>query len=445
MHNEIDTVEEELMARYRIDRKRDLLVPDRKFCRLNLTQVAEAAKKRLKDDNEDFSSLPSWPKATLFPFKCKAFLSTFFEAIGPGVARLEYCDIDWQIQQNGLEERTRYVCSATGNKILVELMFFNTRTNAQLRDLSIIYQEAVPNTWIIVLSGDKINGSAYTNENAQKKVLRIIRKAAKQGKNVMILASRLGQRSFSIPSLSTVYLCYDNGGEAATRQKLARALTPDTEEKVGWIISCSFNPTTDDKLLPEMIATAKNLRKKNRGSFKDNLKYVVRSENILDMTDTGFHVVDSDDWYNHAYEDGMITRVLGAMSNPYAANDELRELLMRASGWAPPPQDIDIAPTGKTYEGKPNKERVKAAKSEEKEMADAITKMRAALTYLIEIFPRMQIGTGKRQVSEILDAILDDQDHRQWFQKRFNMDVSVVFMCIDQGVIDEESLEARLG
>jgi hypothetical protein len=56
----------------------------------------------------------------------------------------------------------------------------------------------------------------------------------------------------------------------------------------------------------------------------------------------------------------------------------------------------------------------------------------------------MQIGTGKRQVKEILEEIRDNPDHRDWFRKWFSMDVEALFMCIEQGVIDEESLEASI-
>jgi hypothetical protein len=442
-------IEELLAQKYQVDPQRDLLVPDRRFCRLNLTSVVDLKKRELAsiDELDNFATLPSWSKVCAFPDKARAFFSTFFTGIGPGVSRLESLQLDWQITQQNLKPRHRFTCPKTGNSILVEMMFFNTKTNAQLNSIGKIYHDTMPNTVLIVLCGDRFNGTSYTNENAQKRVIKAIRKAAKEGRNVMILASRLGQRSFSVPALSTVYLCYDNGSESATRQKLARALTADTVDKVGWIVSCSFDPRSDDKLLPELVATAQNLRRKNGGSFADNLRYVIRSENIFDMTDDGLEVNDSDSWYNYAYESGMITRVLGAMSNPYQANSQLRNLLLGASSWTPQSNNsADPADTGETYkQGRPKQGTQSGDRTEEQIEAAEIAKLRAVLTLIVELFPRMQIGTGQRQVMAVLTAVKDSDDHRAWFQKRVNIPIDAVFMCIEQGVIKEENLEAMAG
>jgi hypothetical protein len=442
-------LEEQLQQRYAINTQRDLLIPDRRFCRLDLTPVVELAKKELApiDELDDFATLPSWPKVCTFPNLAKAFFSSFFKGIGPGVNRLECLQIDWQLERDNHGPRHRFVCPTTGNSILVEMMFFNTKANKQLNEIGKIYKDTVTNTTLIVLCGDRFNGTSFTNENAQKRVISAIKKSAKEGRNVMIIASRLGQRSFSVPALSTVYLCYDNGSEATTRQKLARALTADTVDKVGWIISCSFDPRSDDKLLPELVATAQNLRKNRGGSFADNLKYVLRSENIFDMTKNGLDIVDDSAWYNYAYETGMITRVLGAMNNPYQANSVLRNLLLNAVGWKSLNLgDDNTADTGDTYkENKPKQERDKKDKTDEQIEAEEITKIRAVLTQIIELFPRMQIGTGKRQVMDVLNDIKSNPDHCAWFHKRLNMPVEALFMCIDQGVIKEENLEASAG
>lgn len=445
-------LEKEIQSRYKVNLKRDLLIPDRRFCRLDLKPVVAAAKKYLEEADgeiENFSTFPSWPKASYFPLKCKPFFNTFFKSIGPGVNRLESLQLDWQLQQENIKPRHRFTCPVTGNSVLVEMMFFNTKTNNQLKDIGDIFRESRPEVHLIVLFGERVNGTSFTNANAQKKVINDIKKAAKAGKNVMILASRLGQRSFSIPALSTVFLCYDNGSEAATRQKLARALTADTVDKVGWIISCSFDPRSDDKLLPEQIATAQNLRKSNNGSFADNLKYVLRTDNIFEMTDQGLQVVDSDEWYNYAYEQGMISRVLGSMNNPYKANGQLRNLLLSAAGWTPPKQNAEEVDTGDVFgENKPKSKKTPVDKTDDEvaaaEEAAIITKIREVLTLVVETFPRMQIGTGKRQVWDILNEVKENPDHREWFRKWFQMDVEVLFMCIEQGVIDEESLEASL-
>ena len=165
------------------------------------------------------------------------------------------------------------------------------------------------------------------------------------------------------------------------------------------------------------------------------------------MTENGFEIVDSDLWYNYAYETGMISRVLGAMNNPYKANSALRNLLLGGNSWKP---DSDNKPdptdTGETFKGnKPPVLRIPGNKTDEQLEAEEITKIRAVLTLITELFPRMQLGTSERQVMDVLNAIKGNDDHRAWFQKRLGIPVEVVFMCIDQGVIKEENLEASAG
>jgi hypothetical protein len=180
---DIETV---LAQRYKISQKRDLLIPDRRFCRLNLTTVVEATKQQLLalDPDTDLAILPSWPKISLFPQKAKPFLSTLFLGIGPGVNRLEELSIDWQIEQEGMYPRHRFVCPTTGNRILVEMMFFNTRKNTQLNEIGNIFRECRPNDHLIVLCGERVNGTSFTNENAQRQVNRAIKKAAKAARTL---------------------------------------------------------------------------------------------------------------------------------------------------------------------------------------------------------------------------------------------------------------------
>jgi hypothetical protein len=442
------TFEEPDLLRYKIDPVRDLLYPDRRFLRLDLSPVVEKHKQDMisqGDEAEDFARLPSWIKVSLFPEKAQAFLHDFYQAIGKGVARLESLALDWQIAQEGLAPRHRYICESTGNRILIE-MTFHSCTNKNLKVMSDIYKQANPNSYVIVLCGDRVNGGSFTNADAERKVKKMIATAAKQGKNVMIFASRLGQRSFSIPGLSTVYLCYDQGSEGANRQKMARALTADTLDKVGWIVSCSFNPRGDDKLLPEMLATAKNLKGKSGGSVAQWLKYVITTENICDMTGNGLEVIDTDTWYNYAYESGMISRVLGAMTVPQRASFELRSLLLQAAGYKSAGNDAESSDTGDTFDKnrKPSKPRGNTADDVDKIEAKEIAHMRATLTLLVDTFPKMQIGTGKSAVMDILKEINDDDNHRLWFITWFKMPVEAVFMALDEGVIDESSLEATI-
>lgn len=397
------------------------------------------------DEAEDFARLPSWAKVSLFPQKAQAFLGDFYQAIGKGVARLESLALDWQIAQEGLAPRHQYICQSTGNRILVEITFHSC-TNKNLKVMSDIYKQANPGSYLIVLCGDRVNGTSFTNANAEGKVKKIIANAAKQGKNVMIFASRLGQRSFSIPGLSTVYLCYDQGAEGANRQKMVRALTADTLDKVGWIVSCSFDPRGDDKLLPEMLATAKNLKGKNGGSVAEWLKYVITTENICNMTNNGLEVIDTDNWYNYAYETGMISRVLGAMTVPQRASPELRSLLLQAAGYKSAGNDAESSDTGDTFDKnrKPSKSQGNLADDDDKIEAKEIAHMRATLTLLVDTFPRMQVGTGKSAAMEILEDIRDDDNHRQWFETFFGMPVEAVFMAISEGVLDADSLETTI-
>ena len=452
-----------LSSLFKVDKTRDLLVPDRRFCRLNLSPVVEATKNdMLSSGIEDFTTLPNWSKVSKFPNKAKSFLTTFFQAVGPGVVShavlLDSLNVDYQLEAAGQDPRHRYHCQETGNSILVEMMFFSgSISNAHLGDMGKIYQSAVPGTTVIVMCGDggkkeaKINGKKFTNENAQKQVLATIKKSAKRGQNVMILAARIGARSFSIPSLSTVYLCYDNGQVGATRQKLSRAFTADTVEKIGYVISCSFDPNRDDKISPEILTAVKNSREKYPHlSAKDLLKYIIRTNGLMwDFTDGGMIQTDPDEWIDRAHENGMIKRTLGAVQNIVNMDDNLLLKWAAAVGYKSPNDTKESVDKGNTYsENKPPRD--KSDKDEEdedtdtKEKNDVLTKARASITLFLDKFHIIRSGTNSETVEQVLDNLKNNQNHQKFIKVYFGIDYDTLEETISQGGLNKTALELSL-
>jgi hypothetical protein len=449
------SITQELSKIFSIDKQRDLLIPDRRFCRLDLTPAINQAKKELLSQNDcdvdSFVELPSWSKSAKFPIKSKAFLVNFFEGIvGISNRVSDTLYIDYQIQSVGMNRRTRYHCQITGNEILVEMMFFSA-TNSNLEDIGQIYQQTVKKSQLVLLCGRKINGSSFTNANAQARVIKIIQQAALAGKDVMIMAANMGSRSFSIPSLSTVYLCYDKGEEGATRQKMSRALTSDTEDKIGYVVSCSFNPNRDDKLSSEVLTTVQNLKPlHSEKSAKDLLRYILRTESLFfDFSKNGLQMINVDHWLENAHETGMISRIIGSTQNISALSRETMAKWARANGYEVITSEKEKDDSGLTYSvDKPKMSKNSTDNNDDTEnesnMNDLMDNVRAAITLFLDKFHILQIGTGSKTASETLEAIRTNQNHQKFLKEYFNIDIQTILDSIDEGGINSISLELAL-
>ena len=122
-----------------------------------------------------------------------------------------------------------------------------------------------------------LNGDVTTNAKARSQANKWWHQAQREGKQLLILSSGMGSRSFSLPEIDVVVLAYDAGDEGVTAQKMSRAFTPDISGKLAFIISASFDSQRDDKLQKFLLECAIDLADRRGIELEDAIKIVRRS------------------------------------------------------------------------------------------------------------------------------------------------------------------------
>lgn len=440
-------LESELLNLFGIDKSRDLLIPDREFFRVDVRSAVEKAKKELEKQGDDFAKLASWRKCEQFPNKAKGFLVQFIRGLKLGMDDL--LNVDYQLEVSGLRPMHRYRDKDSGNSIMVEMLFHGGAVrNDQLIQIGKIYQtELGTGTKVITLCGDNtINGIKFSNANAQKKILDLLKDCAEKGQNVLIVGARMGQRSFSIPGLGAVYLCYDKGQEGATRQKLSRALTSDTLDKVGRIVTCSFDPNRDDKIDSEILATANNITERKGMSWFDSLKYVVSTTAAYDFTESGAIKIDPDLWIRDCVDQRRIHRQIGAMVN-YTKFDKTT-----IEEWANSDQDYsrndptDTTDSGNVWAKEKPKTNLKSKGSDPltKEELDIKNAAKRAIATFLENFHYIKDSTNKTSVKEMLDEIRKSKEDQKWMYEYYGISIATIDRSIISGGLSYKHLEIAL-
>jgi hypothetical protein len=156
-----------------------------------------------------------------------------------------------------------------------------------------------------------IHGDVVKGQDAEQFVKDKIRIAEKNGKNVWIIASRMCQRSFSIPEINVVLLTYDNGDLGATIQKMSRALTNGNFQKIGHIISLSIDGNRDDKITPMVMDAAKEVAKRENIDIVSALRKVMKTLPIFQMDKDGYNIeLKVDDYSKEIFSSSNSHRII---------------------------------------------------------------------------------------------------------------------------------------
>lgn len=401
--------------------ERDLRFAGIELHRANLGPLVTDLEKQFPDDTKYFAS---WSKAGEFPQKAKGFITGFAKAVFLGQ---KYDNLNRDLQFTP----TKY------KGITVEMMFMNVKKNINLQEMSNIFSSVLPNTMIITLCGDnEINGIRCKGSKIEQLTLDAIEDASEKGMNVLIIASRMGQRSYSIPMLSTVYLCYDNGQLEATLQKLSRVLTPDEINKIGRVIDCSFDPNRSDKFDAMVIAPAINQKIRTGQTAGQALNEVLKTISPFDWTDTGLVQIAPDQYLKEAMDRNAISRVIGNQINIGMMNID---------------QKIAIAEGCKDY-----KKQSKTAAITKGNTRDSMSKnsngtpkitdktekqIREALVFLIENVDYMIYGSGSNDIVEARKTISKDNKLQENIQDRFNVPWTIIDSLFEDNVINQTHVE----
>jgi len=423
---------------FKVDEKRDLLVPNVKCYQMDLSSLVEGVKQSHPDFNTDF--LPSWKKVCTHPYKAKGFWTQLFEALFLGRGNYDELNVDFQTENYNSNKR-------------VAQMFVNANNN-QLTKIADIASEALPGYAVKSLSGSETNnaGKKITNHNIQETVNDIVE--SEENKNILIITDKLGQRSFSVPKLSEVFLAYDRGKNGTTIQRMSRALTPDSDslDKVGRVFSLSFDPNRDDKLDEMLTETAINVKKRHKtNDLTKAFKKILRTIDIFSCQPDGAVKMDEDSYLKSILERKSVSRVLGKMINlnlltPEAINaiangntNYFRNQYRTPTQTGKTTEYRTPTQTGKTTEkmnNSPNNNNNNSS-SKSKDLAN----IRKVLISLIENLDIIVYGTESTNLNDAFKRIENDESIRLDIEKEFKISFEILKNLFEIGVINQNQVE----
>lgn len=289
-----------MLKHFKVDPKRHELVVDVQFYQMNLASVVEVARQSEPEAFvEDGIFLPSWSKFAAKPVRAKGFFTNVLQAVFEGKGGDDSLNVDLQTGRRAAE----------GTK--VAMMFLpGSTTNANMEEIVSIAKNALQGFDVVPVYGEET-----TNAEAERMVKERIESAEKRGQNVLILSAGMAQRSFSIPQITELFLAYDTGDQGATIQKMSRALTPSKKEKVGRIISLSFDPNRDDKFDAMIVETAQNFkRNRNMQDLKQALREVIKTVDIFKCQPDGAVKMQLDEYLEDMLDRKSIDRIIGKIA-----------------------------------------------------------------------------------------------------------------------------------
>jgi|APSaa5957512622_1039677.scaffolds.fasta_scaffold03290_5 hypothetical protein len=330
------------LTHFNKDIKRDVSYPSVLCYQMDLIEsVNQSIKLGLVPDV--MKTLPTWTKFVKHPIKAKGWYIRVLQSLFQGKHNLPALNVDLQT-----------IPPFEGRR--VSMMFFPDGTRREMLDvIGQISQQALPEFEIVVL-----HGKHTTQEKAEKYVKEVMYK--NPNKSILILSSKIGQRSFSVAKLDELYLAYDKGQNGATIQKMSRALTPDdsVDDKMGKIYSLSFDSNRDDKFDTMIIQTALNLvkgKKSTEVDIQSELKKILGSIDIFTCTDDGSIKVDVDTFITEALKRKTISKVMGMKTDIHNLSPEMISALANGNIDYVRNEPRESAKMGKTKEPETNKKR----------------------------------------------------------------------------------------
>jgi len=426
-----------MLKNFKTDAHRDLLVPGLQCYQMGLTPLIDTMTKQGLIE-EDFKLLPSWNKFVENPKRNKGFFIGMIEAVFAGKWGHDELNIDIQTNRKTKDRRVAMMFLPDGMKIHVTGTDGQKNTNSEL--IEQFASEALPPGYeVLVLSGAiTYRGKKITNRNAEQ----IVRDAIYGGKNILIIASKLAQRSFSIPQITELYLAYDKGGEGPTIQKMSRVLTPHNLDKVGRVISLSFDPNRDDKFDSMIALTAMNIKKRlGLTSAREALKIVLSTMDIFSCQPGGAVKLELDNYLIQAMERGGITRAIGSKLDLFKLDQQTIAAL--ASGNIDYMKAVarEATPMGRTYDVAATKQITGTLSSIDRQEISDLKKAREVALTILENLDFIIQGTNQKNIHDAMQLIKNNSDKQQEVEEEFGVPFEIISLLFSKGVINQAHVE----
>jgi len=425
-----------MLEHFSVDIQRDCVMPHMSLYQLDLSvPVAQSAAQGEMD--ADMKLLPSWSKFAAHPVKSKGFFVRILETVLLGKHQVESANVDLQTLNWFGRDKSK-----------VAMMFLPHQTGVNsgaLKAAGEIAAQVLPAWRVVVLGGGdiRVGSKRVKNFNAEATVREQVEQARKQNQSVLILASQMAQRSFSIPEITELYLAYDAGQAGATIQKMSRVLTPGSDpHKVGKIISLSFDPNRDDKFDTLVLETTKNLRVRYPQKTASELMAQVLS--TLDIWKGGAHSgvqINKDEFLREAIARKSVSKVIGNVADLAKLNkDEIRALAQGHIAYSRI-NTVGNVPKGKTKQNVVKKTPVAAKK-------DMMIKLQQlARERIVAVSENTDVLLGFAGCDLVADAIKAcdaDPDIQQAVQEEFGLEWCMVRKLYVDGVINADLLNLKM-
>ena len=401
------------------DTNRDKVYASVEGYQLDLRPVVNKAKQL----HENLDELPSWAKFVADPKKGRGWYITLIEAMFNGKHNLYGVDVE------RLVDSTKSRLS----KRRVAMMFLPDNTKVDnLDEIGNITQNILPGWSILVLSGNTV----ISGEHCESKVDDIINS---NSNNILIVSAKMAQRSFSEELIDELYLAYDKGQDGATIQKMSRALTSNSPDKVARIFSLSFDPNRDDKLDTMVFQSALNqVEKKGKSDIREELKRVYNSIDIFSCNNKGeAFKLDVDDYVKQALDKKGISRVMGNKSDLTLLTKTQILALLNGNNNYLRNEMKERADMGKTKDSEP---KVSNRLKDEKPSELDVNKLREVIIFILENFDYL-MNAGKNKGAKNVTEIFEVFENNKWEQlveKKFNVSYEVIKYMVVMGVIKKE-------
>ena len=294
MENIIKKLQEKYTLQKSINSVDDIVEPT--FLRLSLGGVID----KFNSVSDDYKT--DWSKLLIDVKKSKGILSNLIKGLfGTYGGSIEYL-IDLNTDEMSVKD--------------VTMVFAGTPDKKQQEELVKVFQESLGPQYEIVL----INGDETSNRKAEELSNKVVAKAKREGRKVVLISKDMGSRSFSVPEIDTVILMFDRGQYNSISQKISRVLTPGItfrgEKKIkGSVISLSLDPNRFD-VNPIDEYVIYESEKVQVNELSDGINRVLRSINIFTNDDGDLEPIQIDEYSDKLINSSSLIKLGKASSNP---------------------------------------------------------------------------------------------------------------------------------
>jgi superfamily II DNA or RNA helicase len=269
-----------------------------------------------------------------------------------------------------------------------------------------------------------INGDETTNRKAEEMVKKLVARAKKEGKKLVLISKDMASRSFSIPEIDTVILMFDRGSYSTISQKIARVLTPGKtylgdKKTYGNIISLSLDPNRED-ISPIDEYLVYESEKVKVDELSDGIKRVLRSVNIFMNNDDELQPIEVDSYVDKLISSTALIK-LGVDSvkvDKVLSDSELVKILtgVEVNNSSDSQEKLKGINSSKVIRTKEDEEKEK--KEVQKKLQDLRTKLKEVLSNIVE---------NVVEISEINNCESDDILQTMRMIREKGYDEEVVF------------------